>query len=115
MKGNASIKDATSSISSKLSYKVNENVDTSLTVSTPHHYLLKLTTDFKDRFKDSAAKLTGFKIEADLECDEHTHTYPTTFHSNLKFNNLAALHTQVMTEKGNNLQAQLDIYARIYK
>lgn len=54
-------------------------------------------------------------LEADLECDENTFTYPTTFHANMIFNRMIALHTQIMTEKGNNLEAQIDILARLTK
>jgi hypothetical protein len=71
---------------------VNDNVATSFTIKTPHHYNVNLVTDLKDRFKDTGAKLTGLKITADLDCDEQTHTYPTTFHSHLQFNNLVGVH-----------------------
>jgi hypothetical protein len=74
-----------------------------------------LSTDFKDRFKDSAAKLNLFKIKADLECDESISSYPTTFHANFIFNRMVALHTHIMTEKGNNLEAQVDLLARLAK
>ena len=82
---------------------MSDDVDVALKISSPHHYLLKLSTDFKDRFKDSAAKLNLAKLEADLECDESTFTYPSTFHSKLIFNRMIALHAQIMTERGNTL------------
>lgn len=105
MKANASIKDATSFITSKFSYPLTDDVDVKFAINTPHHYRVNLSTNFKDRFKETAVKLNLFKIQADLECDEQTFTYPTTFQAHFIFARMAALHAQVMTEKGNNLEA----------
>ena len=55
------------------------------------------------------------EFKADLECDEAHKTYPTTFHAKLQFNNLVGLHAQLMTEKGNNLEAQVDVLAKVYR
>jgi hypothetical protein len=57
---NASIIDATSHIKSTFSYPLTDDVKVKLSVNTPHHYLLNLTTDFKDRFKDTALKMNLF-------------------------------------------------------
>lgn len=83
-------------------------------MSTPQHYLLTLTSDFKDRYFNTGAKLNHLSFSADIECDEAHRTYPTTFHANMLFNNLVGAHAQVMTERGNNLEAQLDVYAKLY-
>lgn len=92
-----------------------DDVDVKFKLSTPHHYLLSLNTNFKDRFKDTAMKMNLFKLSADLECDEATFTYPTTFQASFIFARMIALHTQVMTEKGNNLEAQADLLMRLTK
>ena len=76
---------------------------------------MNLASDFKDRFHGSAAKLNELKLEADLECDESIKSYPTTFHAKLIHNRMIALHTQILTEKGNNLQASVDLLARLQK
>jgi hypothetical protein len=60
-------------------------------VKTPHHYILNLVADWKDRFAKSA-KLDKFKLKADLECDEDNQIYPTTFHAYLVFLNKIAFH-----------------------
>jgi hypothetical protein len=54
-------------------------------------------------------------LQADLECDEATFTYPTTFQAKFIFARMIAAHAQVMTEKGNSMEAQVDILARLTK
>lgn len=88
-----------------MKYALSDDVDATFKISTPHHYLLKLSTNLKDRFKETALKLNLLKLDADLECDESVFSYPTTFHARMIFNRMIALHAQVMTEKGNNLEA----------
>ncbi len=105
MKANTSIRDAISQITSSFKYDLTDEVKVKFAVSTPHHYLLRLQTDFKDRFKDSAASMNLFKLQADLECDEQTFTYPSTFHAKFIFAKMVALHAKIMTERGNNLEA----------
>jgi hypothetical protein len=70
VKANASIKDATSHVTSIFSYPLTDDVATTFIINTPHHYNLTLITNFKDRFKDTAANLNLFKLTANLECDE---------------------------------------------
>jgi hypothetical protein len=69
-----------------------DDVKVKFKINTPHHYLLNLSTDFKDRFKDTALKMNLFKLEADLECDEATFTYPTTFQAKFIFARMIAAH-----------------------
>lgn len=102
-------------ISSSLHYKLSNDVDVDFTIKTPHYYMLALKTDFGKKYADTPLKLNLLKFGADLECDEHTFTYPTTFHANFIFAKMVALHAQVMTEKANNLEAQLDVVARLTK
>lgn len=88
---------------------------TQFKISTPHHYLIRLTTDFKDRYYNTGAKLNHLSLNAELECDEAHKTYPTTFNAFLQYDNMIGVHAKVMTEKGNNLEAQLDLYAKLYR
>lgn len=115
MKADASAKDALSHVESAFKYKLTDDVRLRLSVGTPHRYALRLQTDFKDRFRDSAAKLDLFKLQADVECDEQAHAYPSTFHARFVFAKMVALHAQVMTERGNNLEAQVDLMGRLTK
>lgn len=92
-----------------------DDVDLKFSVNTPHHYKLNLSTNFRDRFKDTALKINLFKLSADLECDESTFTYPSTFHAKFIFAKMVALHAHIMTERGNNLQAQFDLLMRLTK
>lgn len=98
-----------------MKYALNDDVDVGLLVKTPHHYKLSLASNFKDRLKDTAAKINHCKVSADLECDEATFYYPTTFHAHLQFNKMIGLHAQLMTERGNNLEAQIDVLAKLYR
>jgi hypothetical protein len=110
-----SIKDATSHVSGKFKYSLTDDVSARLKLNTPHHYVLTLASDFKDRFLNTGAKLNKAALKVVLECDEATRTYPTTFHANLQYNNLVGLHTQLLTEKGNNLEVQVDLLAKVYR
>ena len=76
--------------------------------------MLRLSSDFNDKFQN-AAKLSHFKVSADLECDDASKSFPTTFQAKAVVNNQVGIHAQVMTEKGNNLEAQFDIFSRIYR
>lgn len=65
------------------------------TVTTPHHYLIQLIQNWKDRFKDSNVDL--LKLQTDLECDEANFVYPTTFHAYMIFMKMVAIHASLMS------------------
>jgi len=87
----ASMRDATSMISSGFYKTLTKEVTCNFTVSTPHHYLVQLTGNWEDQLKDSMS-LTGFKVQADIECDESLFIYPTTFSAQGVFMKMIALH-----------------------
>lgn len=71
--------NATSKLETQAEYEITDDVKAKFFVSTPHHYKLSLATDLTNRFKDSGVKLNDVELKGDLECDEHTKTYPTKF------------------------------------
>jgi hypothetical protein len=98
-------------------YSLSKDVNVNLTVSTPHHYLLQIFANWRDRFKDTSLHLNHFRIQADLECDEATSVYPTTFHAYMIFLNMISVHYSVMTTnvKAPVMLGQIDFIARIFK
>lgn len=92
-----SVRDASSSIIGGFGYPLSNEVLMNFTINTPHHYLLMLSTDWKDRYYDTALKLNHLKMQVDLECDEVTHIHPTTIHAYMKFMKMVSIHCQVMT------------------
>jgi len=88
--------DATSSISGGFYKTVTEEVTCNCTVSTPHHYLIQLTANWGDQLKETMS-ISGFKFQADIECDESLFIHPTTFSAQGVFMKMIALHAQVMS------------------
>lgn len=115
----ASIRDATSSVSGGFYRSLTKEINYNLQVSTPHHYLVQLTANWGDQFKEStgALKVEGLKVQADLECDEAAFVYPTTFQVQAVLMKMIALHAQVMNNNARQpvVMAQTDIIARLTK
>jgi hypothetical protein len=53
MRAVASVRNATSSIAGGFRYALSNEITSSLTVSTPHHYLLQFVGAWGDTFKES--------------------------------------------------------------
>lgn len=112
----ASIRDSTSSLSSGFFYHFTKEVNVNFTVNTPHHYFLQLVGNWGDQFKEN--QVEGFKVRADLECDEAAFVYPTTFHIQCVLMKMLALHAQVMNNNSARdpvIMAQTDLVARLTK
>lgn len=86
----ASLAGATSSISGGFTRALTKELACSLTVSTPHHYLVSLVSDWGDKFKSS--NLSSVKLEADIECDEALFVYPVTFQASAIAFDMIAVH-----------------------
>ena len=113
MASEVSLLDATSHLSARAEYEFNDDTKAKFKISTPHHYLLSLSTDITSRFRD--AKLNDVKVGMDLECDEHVRSYPSTFNAQGIYNNLVALNLSLTTEKGANLLANTNLVAKLYQ
>ena len=117
MKANTSVKDANSNLTGKFSHKVSEEVGVSLALSSPHHYNLQISSDWKDRFEKTALKISSLKLKANCECDESNKVYPTTFNAYLKFATCSALHVGFMSSNTKQpvLEAEADIFSKLYQ
>lgn len=73
-------------------------ISTHLTLSTPHNYNLLLTTDFKDRFRDTALRLNSLNLMANLDIDVDKKTYPNTFTANMLFANLVGVKASIIVD-----------------
>lgn len=110
------MRDATSSISGGFYKTVTEEVTCNCTASTPHHYLIQLTANWGDQLKETMS-LSGFKVQADIECDESLFIHPTTFSAQGVFLKMIALHAQVMSNNARDrvIMGQADVIARVTK
>ena len=73
-------------------------IDTRVTLSLPHNYTLALTTDFADRFRDTALKLDKLSVSANLDFDVDKKTFPDTFTSNMYFAGKVGVKAQVLVD-----------------
>jgi hypothetical protein len=81
-----------------MKYGLLNGIETKLTISLPHNYTLALTTDFYDRFRDTALRLDAFSVSANIDIDVDKKVFPNTYTANMYFAGRVGVKAQVLVD-----------------
>lgn len=90
------------------------DVHVALGLATPDFYAFHISSNWGNRFKDSALQLTHFKLAANLECNTEEKTYPDTFKAELVFADRVAVEAKVECDYNNSsLDVETNLLASV--